>query len=302
MITLPTVQLLSETSVNSDPIPGVDNVSVFIDEQITFNVLDNDFDPDGDPLVASNFLPGGFYRDPSGERPNPFEPLGTFDFGPVNGQVTYTPGDAFNDQSPAGYRQEYIEYMVSDGNGGIAQSAVYITVLPCEDPSCDNLLIGSFKDDSLRSGDGNDVVRGASGNDDIRGGNGNDVVSGGSGDDDVRGGFGNDSIKGGEGNDTLDGGRDDDQLTGGRGDDVFVFNGVWGADAGDDTIYDYNDGSDTLRVLNVQEITVRDGSAGAVLEMSSGGSLTLLGVSASDIDESDFQQFVPQLVYELDVL
>ena len=163
----------------------------------------------------------------------------------------------------------------------------------------DELFFTGIESQSLNGANGNDTVRGGAGNDTVRGGNGDDTVRGGSGDDDVRGGFGNDFVKGGEGNDTVNGGRDNDTLAGGSGDDVFVFDGVWGEASGDDVVLDYTDGSDMLKILNVDSITITDGPDGAVLTMSSGGSLTLYGVSAADIDASDFTGPVPQLHYDL---
>jgi Ca2+-binding RTX toxin-like protein len=158
-------------------------------------------------------------------------------------------------------------------------------------------LIGTIGSDDLNGGNGDDIVRGGAGDDTVRGGNGDDDVNGGSGDDDVRGGFGDDTVKGGEGDDTVNGGRDDDVLAGGRGADTFVFDGVWGADAGEDIVIDYEDGVDLLSVLNVDSVMISDTAEGALLSMSTGGSLTLEGVTAAEIDASDFTGAVPELIF-----
>jgi Ca2+-binding RTX toxin-like protein len=148
----------------------------------------------------------------------------------------------------------------------------------------------------MNGANGNDVVRGGAGNDIVRGGNGDDIVRGGSGDDDVRGGFGNDYVKGGEGNDTVNGGQGDDILAGGRGDDVFVFDGHWGEESGQDVVLDFTDGSDLLMVRNTGPLTLIDTPEGVILMAASGASMQLLGISSADLDASDFMGAAPELI------
>ncbi len=149
-------------------------------------------------------------------------------------------------------------------------------------------IFGDIGDDFINGGGGDDVVRGGAGNDTVKGGNGDDVVNGGSGDDLVQGGFGNDNVKGGEGADTVNGGQGDDTMAGGRDADIFVFDGHWGADAGDDVIVDYADGIDQIQLLNTDIASATDGADGVVLTFTTGGSLTLNGVALEALDASDF--------------
>lgn len=149
-------------------------------------------------------------------------------------------------------------------------------------------IFGDIGDDFINGGGGNDIVRGGAGNDTVKGGNGDDDVNGGSGDDLVQGGFGNDNVKGGEGNDTVNGGQGDDTMAGGRDADIFVFDGHWGELAGDDIIVDFADGVDQIQLLNTEIATVSEGGAGVVLTFTTGGSLTINGLSLEQLDSGDF--------------
>ncbi|WP_088240414.1 hypothetical protein [Calothrix rhizosoleniae] len=62
------------------------------------------------------------------------------------------------------------------------------------------------------------------------------------GDDFLNGGAGQDSLLGGDGNDILIGGLGRDSLRGNSGNDLFIFT----TGQGKDTIFDYEDGVDTL--------------------------------------------------------
>jgi hypothetical protein len=147
------------------------------------------------------------------------------------------------------------------------------------------------------------VTAGVEGNDSIDGGAGNDTILGDGGNDTLLGGGNNDSIEGGAGNDSIDGGTGDDTVTGGGGDDVFVF----GAGDGGDVITDFNtgnsgaldDGDQTNNdfldlspyyetIFDVREDLNDDGilnqSTGVATGSTAlGGSITLTGVSASDL-------------------
>jgi Ca2+-binding RTX toxin-like protein len=76
---------------------------------------------------------------------------------------------------------------------------------------------------------------------------GDDTLTGGIKNDQLLGGEGGDTLSGGADRDTLDGGTGDDTMTGGSEGDVFVF-----VDAafGEDTITDFEDGIDTLKVYS----------------------------------------------------
>tara|TARA_R110002072_G_scaffold233795_2_gene391427 strand:+ start:21846 stop:29309 length:7464 start_codon:yes stop_codon:yes gene_type:complete len=89
-------------------------------------------------------------------------------------------------------------------------------------------IIGSFGNDTLTGGTGDDLIFAGSGNDIVNGGAGNDLIAGNSGRDSLYGGTGNDTILGGRGRDNIDGGDNDDSLFGGGGRDSI--DGVDGAD------------------------------------------------------------------------
>ncbi len=127
----------------------------------------------------------------------------------------------------------------------------------------------------MRGDNGNDILHGGSGNDVLAGGNGADVMFGGAGDDILRGGNGNDT------------------LTGGAGADTFVFRGG----GGQDVVMDFNKGEDILLVsrnINGLQVTsaddlasrVVDSGGHAVIDLGNGDTITLMNVSAADIQQN----------------
>ncbi|MEQ1670697.1 MAG: Ig-like domain-containing protein, partial [Hyphomicrobium sp.] len=89
---------------NPPPVAADDSASVRAGEDVTVNVLTNDSDPDGDPLVVTKAQAGN----------------GTVEIRP-DGSIKYTPRPGF-----AG--TDRITYVISDGNGGFAIASVTITV------------------------------------------------------------------------------------------------------------------------------------------------------------------------------
>ncbi len=144
--------------------------------------------------------------------------------------------------------------------------------------------------DLLKGGGGNDVLEGGGGNDRLFGQADNDTLKGGFGADRMFGGAGNDILIGSKGKDVFFGGLDDDVMTGGRHADVFVFNGA--LDEGLDTITDFKNGVDLIRVSNESfndlSITSVNGGADTQIAFVSGTVITLEGVSASTIHANDF--------------
>ena len=101
------------------------------------------------------------------------------------------------------------------------------------------------------------------------------------------------TIEGGGGDDTIAGLGGDDTLTGGAGEDTFAF----GSGHGDDTISDFTVDTDRIdltgltTITSFDQLTIADnGDGNAVIDLSSqgGGSITLTGVSTSDLDADDF--------------
>ena len=101
-----------------------------------------------------------------------------------------------------------------------------------------------------------------------------------------------DDFAGTDGDDTIEGTSADNRLTGGAGADTFVFN----QDSGDDTITDFTAGTDKIDLSAIVSITGVDNlilwQAGddAVIYLGhhDGGTITLAGVSLSDLSASDF--------------
>ena len=153
----------------------------------------------------------------------------------------------------------------------------------------DNTLFGAFGRDTLYGGKGDDTLKGKGNDDVLHGGDGNDTLYGGKGNDTLLGGVGADWLGGGKNDDTLWGGQGDDILRGGFGADRFSFRGG----DGDDTILDFGDG-DTIRLVDVGHgfdgLTITaDADGNAVLSYGDAGdTVTLLGVAAESLTESDF--------------
>ncbi|MGF1462956.1 MAG: calcium-binding protein [Maricaulaceae bacterium] len=103
----------------------------------------------------------------------------------------------------------------------------------------DDVIVGSYEQDTVFGGAGDDVIEGAAAADLLNGGFGDDVLSGGDAFDFLFGGFGNDFIEGGNGVDTINGGVDNDVLFGDAGADLINGN------IGDDFIFG-GDGFDAL--------------------------------------------------------
>lgn len=96
---------------------------------------------------------------------------------------------------------------------------------------------------------------------------------------------------GGEGDDILDAGRGDDDLTGGPGRDTFVFR----ANSDHDIIRDFEKGQDTIQTigLNVTAASLVAGvtenaDGNAVITLSDGNTITLVGVKATDVTADMF--------------
>ena len=113
----------------NDPPEAVDDAAETTeDTPVTIAVLDNDSDPEGDPLtVAEISTPAHGAARLTGA-----------------GAVEYTPDPDYH--GPDGFT-----YVVGDGSGLTAQAAVDVTVLPANDPP---EVLGVIPDQTLEAGDG----------------------------------------------------------------------------------------------------------------------------------------------------
>jgi hypothetical protein len=97
--------------VNDSPLAEADSVTTDEDVPVTVDVLANDSDVDGDTLAVTNVTQGGH-----GSVTNNGD-----------GTVTYAPATDFNGS-------DRFDYVISDGNGGVAIATVAVTVKPVNDP------------------------------------------------------------------------------------------------------------------------------------------------------------------------
>ncbi|MCI0393414.1 MAG: tandem-95 repeat protein [Chloroflexi bacterium] len=104
------VVTVTVTSLNDNPVAGDDAATTDEDEAVTVDVLANDSDVDGDPLVVSNVTAAA---------------NGTVIINP-NDTITYIPATNF-------HGSDSFVYTIQDGNGGADTAVVSITVNPVND-------------------------------------------------------------------------------------------------------------------------------------------------------------------------
>ena len=144
------------------------------------------------------------------------------------------------------------------------------------------MIVGNERNNSVKSGKGDDTISGNTGNDTVTGGNGNDLIMGDAG---------NDLLKGEAGNDTLSGGSGKNTLTGGAGNDVFIYNG------GTDLITDYETGKDKIKLVD-GEITDATISGSNVILNIGQGNITVKGakgkaITIIDKDDNETTKIYP---------
>ncbi len=126
---------LTITGSNDPPVAVPDAVTTLEDRGVSGNVLPNDSDPDGDPLVviaATVDVDGDGLDDPLviGAATQLFndlgEEIGTFTLAP-DGTYTFAPARNYDGLVPQ------VSYTISDGEGGTASSTLDITIIPVAD-------------------------------------------------------------------------------------------------------------------------------------------------------------------------
>lgn len=129
-------------------------------------------------------------------------------------------------------------------------------------------LIGSNAKNEIEAGDGNDVIKGLGGRD---------------------------KIYGGIGRDKIDGGKGKDNLWGDRGADKFIFKGKFGNDKIKDFETDNKGEKIVLKKIGAIESFddlmnnhISDVNGSAVIEDGSGNSITIDGITMSELAANDF--------------
>ena len=230
------------TPGNNPPNAVNDSRTTAVNTLITINVLANDNDPDGDIIQLISFTnpSNGTVRRNNNNTPQDLS----------DDRLTYTPNPQFTGADSFTYR-------IADGNGGIDQATVEVTV---GNNGNRNPIVGTPQEDNLIGVEVPETIAGLAGNDFLKGNEGNDLLLGGEGRDSLIGDSGNDILLGGEGDDILlgeegvdilrgDGGRD--RLLGGAEGDLFLLSAETAASSieGADRIEDFQVGSDRLGLI-----------------------------------------------------
>jgi probable HAF family extracellular repeat protein/VCBS repeat-containing protein len=226
----------------------------------THGVLANDTDPDNDTLHISAV---------NGDTANVGHALlgayGTLTLN-SNGSYSYT---ATKGGGASGLPQDTFTYTVDDGHGGTSTATLTVSVV----------------------GNGQTYVKGTDGNDALSAGAKATVLDGGNGNDTLVGGNGSDALVGGNGADVLTGNRGNDTLIGGKDSDTFVF----GPNFGKDVVTDFTPGDhiqiDHTLFANfaaVQAHAANDGHGNTVITYDANDTITLTGVTPSQLHGSDF--------------
>ncbi|WP_424986197.1 calcium-binding protein [Microbulbifer sp. S227A] len=163
----------------------------------------------------------------------------------------------------------------------VATGAGFFSIIGIEN------LIGSQHADMLTGTAIKNVISGKSGADLILGGGGNDTIKGDAGNDMLFGQLGRDTVIGGAGRDTIDGGFGNDTLRGNGGGDTFVF----GNKSGTDTVADFTDGSDILRLVGhtggFGDLTFSNAGGNREIEHDN-GTIVLAGQAGLVLTQADF--------------
>ena len=112
---------LDVTPVNDPPVATDDNASTPQDTPLSGNVINNDSDVDGDPIVVTEFTVDGNTYQPGETATIPG--VGDITIN-ADGSSTFVPAPGYVGPVPD------IDYTISDGNGGTDQGTLHIDVIP----------------------------------------------------------------------------------------------------------------------------------------------------------------------------
>ncbi len=165
----------------------------------------------------------------------------------------------------------------------------------------DRISVRNGKNNKVYGGAGNDTIYVKAGHASNRyyGDKGDDNLYGNKNADYLSGGNGDDLLKGAGGNDTLAGGKGDDKLYGGKGQDGFWYS------AGNDTVFDYEEGTDTIRIKGTAVNSVEAAGKDTVLNFKNGGTLTVKNMAGKEltyVDAKKQQQSVVSVSTPLSVM
>ena len=156
-------------------------------------------------------------------------------------------------------------------------------------------LIGTAFNDILVGDDNANRLEGGAGNDILLGVGGNDILLGNNGDDTLYGQNGADALNGGAGDDILDGGTGNDILYGQGGNDQFVFANGFGQDIiigfeakNDAEDIDLSTVTAISDFIDLQSNHLSQFGLNAVIDDLLGNTITLVGISITDLDNEDF--------------
>nr|WP_280740575.1 Calx-beta domain-containing protein [Sphingomonas kaistensis] len=274
--------VISVGNVNEAPVAANDAISVN-EDATTANLwnllLGNDRDSDAGDALSITAVSG-------------IGTLGSLVFDAATQSLRYVAdNDAFDALAPGATATDRFTYTVTDSGGLTSTATVAVTVTGI----ADGII--------LNGGNGDDVVNGTGGEDRLSGGNGMDRLFGLDGHDRLEGGNGNDQLFGGRGNDLLIGGQGDDLLEGGAGRDSFVV----AARGGNDVIRDFDIANDSLlfdgTAIRSSQVgdTNGDGIADLRINLTAGGSVTLLGLSSlSGVKTGDYVEGSASQAYRYD--
>ena len=187
---------------NGIPVAEDDSAQTLPNTLVEIDVLENDGDPDDDPLALSILMAptNGIAAIDDNGTPDDL----------TDDDIDYTPDEGFTGI-------DTFTYQVDDGEGGRDTATVTVTVeTPTPGPNRilgtpgDDVLSGTVNTDLILALPGDDVLSGGLNADSLLGGEGNDILNGDRGDDLLVGGPGDDILNGGLGRDILIGGSEAD--------------------------------------------------------------------------------------------